>query len=109
MTETGEGKMNRTLSVENDLTNDDWQGRLTVLLEDYRARPRPATSRERFEASIAWQSELVDAGLAAPGWPREVGGMDLSLEDQLDYYRMMTAAGAPKHPCGLSFIVAPTI
>ncbi len=57
----------------------------------------------------AWQSELVDAGLAAPGWPREVGGMELSLEDQLDYYRMTTNAGAPKHPCGLSFIVAPTI
>src|SRR5690606_41818980 len=81
--------------------------RLATLLDDYRKRPRPATSRERFEAAKAWQSELVDAGLAAPGWPREVGGMELSLEDQLDYYRMTTRAGAPKHPGGLACIVAP--
>ncbi|WP_280490245.1 acyl-CoA dehydrogenase family protein [Nocardia carnea] len=87
----------------------DWRTRLSALLDDYRKRPRPATSRARFEASIAWQSELVDAGLAAPGWPVEVGGMALSLEDQLDYYRMITSAGAPKHPCGMSFIVAPSI
>lgn len=89
--------------------NGDWRDRLSALLADFHRRPRPATSQERFEASIAWQSELVDAGLAAPGWPKSAGGMDLALEDQLDYYRMTTAAGAPKHPCNLSFIVAPTL
>ena len=47
--------------------------------------------------------------MAAPGWPREVGGLDLSLADQLDYYRMTTDAGAPPHPCPLSFILAPTL
>ena len=47
--------------------------------------------------------------LAAPGWPREVGGLDLPLADQLDYYRMTTDAGAPPHPCPLSFILAPTL
>ncbi|AZG45929.1 acyl-CoA dehydrogenase family protein [Gordonia insulae] len=87
----------------------DWRVRLTALLDDYRGRPRPTTSRDRLERSIAWQSELVDAGLAAPGWPAAVGGMELSLEDQLDYYRMTSGAGAPKHPCAMSFIVAPTI
>lgn len=92
-----------------EASTGDWRDRLTTLLADYRKRPRPATSRERFEAARAWQSELVDAGLAAPGWPREAGGMELSLEEQLDYYRMTTRAGAPKHPCPLSFIVAPTI
>ncbi|MBH0123590.1 acyl-CoA dehydrogenase family protein [Rhodococcus sp. CX] len=87
----------------------DWRSRLSALLDDYRKRPRPATSSDRFAAAIAWQSELVDAGLAAPGWPAAVGGMELSLDDQLDYYRMVSAAGAPKHPCAMSFIVAPTI
>lgn len=95
--------------VETDDGISDWRTRLTALLDDYRSRPRPATSRERFEESIAWQSELVEAGLAAPGWPAAVGGMELSLEDQLDYYRMTSTAGAPKHPCAMSFIVAPTI
>lgn len=87
----------------------DWRPRLSALLEDYRSRPRPTTSRERLAAAAAWQSELVDAGLAAPGWPSWAGGMDLPLEDQLDYYRMTSAAGAPKHPSAMSFIVAPTI
>jgi alkylation response protein AidB-like acyl-CoA dehydrogenase len=35
--------------------------------------------------------------------------MGLALADQLDYHREMTRARAPKHPCGLSFIVAPTL
>ncbi|MGC5255699.1 acyl-CoA dehydrogenase family protein [Gordonia sp. DT218] len=95
--------------VSHDGIGDDWRTRLTALLDDYRRRPRPSTSRDRLERSIAWQSELVDAGLAAPGWPAAVGGMELSLEDQLDYYRMTSAAATPKHPCAMSFIVAPTI
>ncbi|MDL9938084.1 acyl-CoA dehydrogenase family protein [Gordonia sp. ABSL1-1] len=86
-----------------------WRERLAALLADYRSRPRPSTSRARLEAAVAWQSELADAGLAAPGWPSSVGGMELDLEGQLDYYRMTTAAGAPKHPCSVSFIVAPTL
>ncbi|MYR06889.1 acyl-CoA dehydrogenase [Gordonia sp. SID5947] len=86
-----------------------WRARLISLLDDYAGRPRPDTSRARFDAAVAWQSELVDAGLAAPGWPVSAGGMGLDLDDQLDYYRMTSAARAPKHPCSLSFIVAPTL
>ncbi|GAC70338.1 acyl-CoA dehydrogenase family protein [Gordonia soli] len=88
---------------------DTWRSRLSVLLEEFGQRPRPATSRARFDAAVAWQSELVDAGLAAPGWPTSAGGMGLDLRDQLDYYRMITAAGVPRHPCGPSFILAPTL
>lgn len=87
----------------------EWRERLTDKLKDFSGRPKPATSRERFDAAVRWQAELVDAGLAAPGWPASAGGMELDLEDQLDYYRSMTAAGVPKHPCTLSFIVAPTL
>lgn len=99
------------MTAEKPRSNDatDWRDRLTQLMAAYSNRPRPATSKERAAAAIAWQSELVDAGLAAPGWPRSVGGMELDLDDQLDYYRMTTAAGVPKHPSGISFIVAPTL
>ncbi|MEE4023389.1 acyl-CoA dehydrogenase family protein [Gordonia sp. PKS22-38] len=90
-------------------SGSSWRARLAELLDDHRRRPRPTTSQDRFDAAIAWQSELVDAGLAAPGWPTSVGGLGLDVTDQLDYHRMMTAAGAPKHPCSLSFIVAPTL
>lgn len=87
----------------------DWRARLTALLDDYVRRPRPETSRERAAAARAWQSEMVDAGVAAPGWPKSVGGLELGLEDQLEYYRMTSAAGVPKHPNPIAFIVAPTL
>jgi len=89
---------------------EQWRERLKRLWDDYRhelaaAEPRP----DRITAACRWHSRLVDEGLAAPGWPKSVGGMELSLEEQLDYYRLTTALGAPPHPCSLSFIVAPTL
>jgi acyl-CoA dehydrogenase len=91
----------------------DWRPRLELLLADFRRRQadtaRSGEKPDRIEVARAWHAELVDYQLAAPGWPREVGGLDLSLADQLDYYRMTTDAGAPPHPCPLSFILAPTL
>ncbi|MDT5338034.1 MAG: hypothetical protein QOD90_3539 [Mycobacterium sp.] len=90
----------------------DWRPRLESLLADLRRRPtdlRPGEKPDRIDVARAWHAELVDHHLAAPGWPRSVGGLELSLEDQLDYYRMTTDAGAPPHPCPLSFILAPTL
>lgn len=91
----------------------DWRPRLESLLAGFRQRRADAATSgegpDRMTAARAWHAELVDHHLAAPGWPREVGGLDLPLEDQLDYYRMTTDAGAPPHPCPLSFILAPTL
>jgi acyl-CoA dehydrogenase len=89
----------------------DWRPRLESLLADYHQRRAAGgvEARDRIEVARAWHAELVDHHLAAPGWPLEVGGLDLSLGDQLDYYRMTTDAGAPPHPCPLSFILAPTL
>ncbi|MCW2550422.1 MAG: acyl-CoA dehydrogenase [Mycobacterium sp.] len=70
---------------------------------------RSGAKTDRIETARSWHAELVDHHLAAPGWPRDVGGLDLSLADQLDYYQMTTGAGAPPHPCPLSFILAPTL
>ncbi|WP_062890742.1 acyl-CoA dehydrogenase family protein [Mycobacterium avium] len=95
------------------MQTDDWRPRLESLLADFRRRQADSTrageKADRIEVARAWHAELVDHQLAAPGWPREVGGLELSLADQLDYYRMTTDAGAPPHPCPLSFIVAPTL
>jgi acyl-CoA dehydrogenase len=95
----------------------DWRQRLQDVLSDFGQRQRDVkakhaangTKYDRVAAARAFHSELVDNHLAAPGWPRSVGGLELSLEDQLEYYRLTTAAGAPPHPCPLSFIVAPVI
>jgi acyl-CoA dehydrogenase len=99
------------------MTADDWRPRLEHLLADFgrshaQARADAKASGvkiDRMATARAWHSRLVDHRLAAPGWPESAGGLDLSLEDQLDYYRMTTAAGAPPHPCPLSFILAPTL
>ncbi|MDT5127327.1 MAG: hypothetical protein QOH54_2971 [Mycobacterium sp.] len=91
----------------------DWRPELELLLSDLRRRQegtaRSGNKPDRIEAARAWHAELVDHQLAAPGWPRAVGGLELSLADQLDYYRMTTDVGAPPHPCPLSFILAPTL
>ncbi|MDX6431351.1 MAG: hypothetical protein QOE54_3717 [Streptosporangiaceae bacterium] len=91
----------------------DWRGRLELLLAEFRRHQadiaRSGDKPDRIEVARAWHAKLVDNHLAAPGWPREVGGLDLPLADQLDYYRMTADAGVPPHPCPLSFILAPTL
>jgi alkylation response protein AidB-like acyl-CoA dehydrogenase len=91
----------------------DWRPRLESLLAEFRQcqaeAARSGEKPDRIEAAKAWHATLVDHQLAAPGWPRAVGGLELPLADQLDYYRMTTDAGAPPHPCPLSFILAPTL
>ena len=92
------------------MSSADWRPRLEDLLAEHqREQAADSAKPDRIEAARAWHAKLVDNGLAAPGWPKSVGGLELSLEDQLDYYRITTAAGAPPHPCPLSFILAPTL
>ena len=47
------------------------------------------------EALRAWNAVLFDAGYAAVAWPREHGGRDADLEEQLAYNEEMARAGAP--------------
>ncbi|TDH52882.1 acyl-CoA dehydrogenase [Mycobacterium eburneum] len=93
------------------MQSQDWRTRLQQLLDErFSARsPGAAEKTDRIEAARAWHATLVDHDLAAPGWPTTAGGLGLTLEEQLDYYRMTSAAGAPPHPCPLSFILAPTL
>ena len=99
------------------MSSDDWRQGLQELMADFIRRQSEAKAKARAEQSKvdrtavarAWQAELVDNCLAGPGWPKTAGGLELSLEDQLDYYRMTSAAGVPAHPCQVSFIVAPVL
>jgi acyl-CoA dehydrogenase len=92
------------------MSSADWRSRLEDLLAERRREQAGESAKpDRIEAARTWHAKLVDNALAAPGWPKSVGGLELSLEDQLDYYRITTAAGAPPHPCPLSFILAPTL
>ncbi len=99
------------------MSSGDWRPRLQDLMADYVLRQAEAKAKakavgakiDRIALARAWQAELVDNRLAGPGWPKSAGGLELSLEDQLDYYRMTSAAGVPAHPCQVSFIVAPVL
>src|ERR1700676_1591634 len=92
------------------MSSADWRSRLEDLLAERRREQAGESAKpDRIEAARTWHAKLVDNALAAPGWPKSVGGLELSLEDQLDYYRITTAAGAPPQPCPLSFILAPTL
>src|ERR1700730_10848907 len=92
------------------MSSADWRSRLQRLLAERRRNQACEPAKpDRIEAARTWHAKLVDNGLAGPGWPKSAGGLELSLEDQLDYYRMTSAAGGPAHPCQKSFIVAPVL
>jgi hypothetical protein len=42
-----------------------------------------------------WNRTLADAGWAAPAWPREHGGRDANIAEQLAWFEEMSASGAP--------------
>jgi alkylation response protein AidB-like acyl-CoA dehydrogenase len=59
-------------------------------------RRGPSPDRpDEFEVLRTWNASLADAGWAAPAWPREHGGRDADLDDQLVYLEEMNAASAP--------------
>jgi hypothetical protein len=49
-----------------------------------------------------WQRKLCDAGYAGINWPREYGGRDLALTEQLVYYEEIARAKAPY--VGVNFV-----
>lgn len=68
--------------------------------------PRDRAERKKWVS--AWVNLLADKNLAGPAWPREWGGMELSLSEQVAYHEEMTAARVPPQPPSLR-IIGPTI
>ena len=56
----------------------------------------------RREYDCAWQRRLYDAGYAGINWPKEYGGRDASLTEQLVYYEETARARAPY--VGVNFV-----
>jgi alkylation response protein AidB-like acyl-CoA dehydrogenase len=54
------------------------------------------------EYDCGWQRKLHDAGYAGINWPREYGGRDASLTEQLVYYEEIARARAPY--VGVNFV-----
>jgi len=69
----------------------------------------PKDRAERLVWQRAWCATAVDAGLAAPSWPREYGGMDLPFEQQVVYAEEAARARIPGVPGTGVGIAGPTI
>ena len=88
--------------------------------EGFRTRVRaflaandPGRGPKEADARLQWQRDwaavLVDEGFAAPSWPVEWGGMNLSLADQVVYHEEFARVRRPPHPGPGILVVGPTI
>jgi len=56
---------------------------------------RPGREHEGIEVRQAWERELGAAGWIGLGWPKEYGGRDATLLQQVIFHEEYAAAGAP--------------
>lgn len=90
--------------------HDAFRHDLRSFIADHHPGRPPADVEERFQWRKGWARTLAEHGFAAPGWPKEHGGMDLDALSTYIYHEEFTRAGCPMHPNrnGLS-IAGPTI
>ncbi|MER6170247.1 acyl-CoA dehydrogenase family protein [Streptosporangium sp. NPDC001681] len=55
----------------------------------------PGREHEGHEVRLAWERRLGEAGWTCLGWPREYGGRDATLEDQVAFHEEYARAAAP--------------
>jgi alkylation response protein AidB-like acyl-CoA dehydrogenase len=74
----------------------DWL--VTALEGDFRmvrGRGGPGDEHVLFEERHAWEKALGAAGWTCLSWPREYGGRDASLLEQVVFYEEYARAGGP--------------
>lgn len=88
-----------------DESADALRARLRSFLEaNHPGRPAKGEVA-RTEWMNAWACCLADNGFAGPAWPKEWGGMELSLNEQIAYHEEMTRLSLPPAPApGLGLI-----
>jgi alkylation response protein AidB-like acyl-CoA dehydrogenase len=77
---------------------DDWK--VTNLKND---------RAQRDQIDQKWDGRLFAKGWAMPSWPKQYGGMDASLAEQLIFFEEMARADAPKGLWQGKGLVGPTI
>jgi len=68
---------------------------LTGEFADLRGRGGPGDEHSLIDERRAWERKLADAGWTCVGWPREHGGRELPLHQQVIYYEEYARAKAP--------------
>ena len=91
--------MDLQFSAEDRAFADELRQWLTDRLDGDFAAVRdqgaPGREYEAVDARIAWERELGRAGFIGMAWPKEVGGLDLSLSRQLIFWDEYLRAGGP--------------
>ena len=68
---------------------------LTGEFADLRGQGGPGREHEHFEQRRAWNRHLAASGWTCLGWPREYGGHDATLAQQVIFYEEYARSGAP--------------
>jgi len=89
--------------------SESFRRRLREFLQANDPGPAPKDPAQRLQWQRDWAALLVDEGFAAPAWPREWGGMDLPLADQVVYHEEFAKVKRPPHPGPGIWVVGPTI
>jgi alkylation response protein AidB-like acyl-CoA dehydrogenase len=67
----------------------------TWLAANAPSEPAPDDPEGAHEFELAWQARQHEGGWAGVAWPKEYGGLGLSLTEQLIWYEEYALAGAP--------------
>jgi alkylation response protein AidB-like acyl-CoA dehydrogenase len=78
------------------------------LADNHPGRP-PRGRLEALAWQRSWTARLFDDGWAMPAWPKQCGGMDLSLPRQVIYHEEMGRARLVAQPTNNVGIVGPTL
>lgn len=89
--------------------DEEFRARLRAFLAAHAPGKPPKDVGERLAWQKAWAATKLDNGWAAPGWPKDVGGMDLPFAQQVIYQQEMAAARVPSHPGTGVNMVGPTL
>jgi hypothetical protein len=94
------------LDIRYSETDEKFRRELRAWLREAVPAHGPAPAREDWPARRAWdtgwQRKLFDAGYAGLHWPREYGGRDASLSEQLVFHEEYARAKAPY--VGVNFV-----
>ncbi|MCS5620023.1 MAG: acyl-CoA dehydrogenase family protein, partial [Myxococcota bacterium] len=91
--------MNTSFSKEDEIFRTEiaeWLTRnLTGEFASVKGRGGPGDEHALFEERHAWERKLGADGWIGVGWPKEVGGRDLSLNQQVIFYEEYARAQGP--------------
>ncbi|MBB5214693.1 acyl-CoA dehydrogenase family protein [Parapusillimonas granuli] len=85
-------------NIINNESDEEFRIRFRTWLEQYYPEHwrNPLTLRLRGQAEKEWLAMLYEHGWRAPSWPREHGGLGMSLRRQLIYYEELARHGTAR-------------